>query len=118
MSLAFSASDAFIIPSLMDNLPNTVLESLMCGTPVIGFPVGGIPDMVIDGENGILAKEISVQALQEAMCLFFETSDGFDINKIRKDAINRYDLSIQAKKYIRLFKDIVSWKKIILKYLL
>lgn len=108
MSLAFSAADVFVIPSLMDNLPNTVLESLMCGTPVIGFPVGGIPDLVIDGKNGILAKEISVQALQEAMCLFFETSDGFDANKIRKDAISRYDISIQAKKYIRLFKDMVS----------
>ena len=49
MSVVYSAADAFIIPSLMDNLPNTVLESLLCGTPVIGFPIGGIPDMIQDG---------------------------------------------------------------------
>ncbi len=108
MSLAYSAADVFVIPSLMDNLPNTVLESLMCGTPVVGFPIGGIPDMVKHGENGLLAKEISVQALYETLILFFEKADGLNAEKIRQDVINTYDLSIQAKSYISLFKELTS----------
>jgi len=49
---AYNAADVFIQSSLEDNLPNTVLEAMSCGTPVIGFDVGGIPDMVQDGSEG------------------------------------------------------------------
>jgi glycosyltransferase involved in cell wall biosynthesis len=96
MSIIYSAADVFIIPSLMDNLPNTVLESIMCGTPVIGFPVGGIPDMIQDGENGYLTDEISVPALKRTIEKFIETSDTFNTEQIRHNAVKKYDLSIQA----------------------
>jgi glycosyltransferase involved in cell wall biosynthesis len=59
----YSAADLFIIPSIDDNLPNTVIESLMCGTPVVGFRTGGIPDVISDGENGYICQSISPQAL-------------------------------------------------------
>ena len=51
----YSAADFFVIPSIEDNLPNTVVESLACGTPVLGFNIGGIPDMVINNKSGLLA---------------------------------------------------------------
>jgi glycosyltransferase involved in cell wall biosynthesis len=108
MSVAYSAADVFVIPSLMDNLPNTVLESLMCGTPVIGFPVGGIPDMVQDGINGLLAKEISVNALVEVLNTFLNTMDNFDRDSIRSKAVMKYDLKIQANSYINLFGNILK----------
>ncbi len=104
MSYAYSAADVFVIPSIMDNLPNTVLESLMCGTPVIGFPVGGIPDMIQDGVNGLLTNEISVTSLFETLTRFLNITENFDRNKIRKDAIEKYNQYIQAKKYIDLFQ--------------
>ena len=53
--LAYNSADAFIVPSRQDNLPNTVLEAMSCGLPVIGFRVGGIPEMVQDTETGLLA---------------------------------------------------------------
>jgi len=106
MSVVYSAADVFVIPSLMDNLPNTVLESLLCGTPVIGFPVGGITDMVQDGVNGLLANEISVDALWETLSAFLNTIDTFDCEKIRQDAVNKYDLKIQANAYFDLFESI------------
>jgi glycosyltransferase involved in cell wall biosynthesis len=53
--LAYNSADAFIVPSRQDNLPNTVLEAMSCGIPVIGFRVGGIPEMVQDTESGLLA---------------------------------------------------------------
>ena len=54
LSLIYSAADLFVIPSLHDNLPNTVMESMACGTPVVGFDVGGIPEMVRPGTTGQL----------------------------------------------------------------
>src|SRR5664280_852369 len=56
ISLVYNAADVFITPSLADNLPTTILESLSCGTPVVGFDVGGIPDMIKHKWNGYLAK--------------------------------------------------------------
>lgn len=52
----YAAADFFVIPSIEDNLPNTVLESLACGTPVLGFNIGGIPDMVINNKSGLLSE--------------------------------------------------------------
>ncbi|HMX39038.1 MAG TPA: glycosyltransferase, partial [Saprospiraceae bacterium] len=46
LSRLYGAADVFVTPSLADNLPNTVMESLACGTPVVGFRTGGIPEMV------------------------------------------------------------------------
>jgi len=55
LALVYSAADVFIAPSLEDNLPNTVLEAMSCGLPVVGFRVGGIPEMVRHAETGLLA---------------------------------------------------------------
>lgn len=108
MSVAYSAADVFVIPSLMDNLPNTVLESLMCGTPVIGFPVGGILDMVKHEENGYLANEISANALKHEIEKFLNNSNQLKANEIRKNAINKYDLNIQAQNYINLYRSLLN----------
>jgi glycosyltransferase involved in cell wall biosynthesis len=108
MSIAYSAADVFVIPSLMDNLPNTVLESLMCGTPVIGFPIGGIPDMIQDGVNGFLTDEISVNSLVATIKKFLNNSKCFDEVEIRNNAMKKYDQSVQSKKYIDLFETILN----------
>lgn len=56
LALAYGASDLFVIPSLADNQPTMVIESLSCGVPVVGFETGGIPDMIEHKSNGYLAK--------------------------------------------------------------
>ncbi|MBX2889524.1 MAG: glycosyltransferase family 4 protein [Saprospiraceae bacterium] len=60
---AYGAADVFAIPSLEDNLPNTVMESLACGTPVAGFATGGIPEMVGHLKEGFVAPQGDSQAL-------------------------------------------------------
>lgn len=108
MSSAYSAADVFVIPSLMDNLPNTVLESLMCGTPVIGFPEGGIPDMIKSGENGLITEEISVSSLHKTLVEFFNSLESFKREEIRKEAVRNYDSKIQANRYISVFQNIME----------
>jgi glycosyltransferase involved in cell wall biosynthesis len=108
MSVVYSAADVFVIPSLMDNLPNTVLESLMCGTPVIGFPVGGIPDMIQNGENGFITEEISVNSLVNTINKFLDNPNCFNKVEIRNNAVKKYDQKVQSKKYIDLFESILK----------
>lgn len=64
---AYSASDVYVIPSLEDNLPNTVLEALACQTPVVAFRTGGILEMVDHMINGYLADYRSVQSLADGI---------------------------------------------------
>lgn len=59
----YAAADAYICAAIEDNLPNTVIEALACGTPVIGFNAGGLPDLVVNGQNGLLAPCGDVKAL-------------------------------------------------------
>ena len=108
MSMIYSAADVFVIPSLMDNLPNTVIESLMCGTPVIGFPVGGMTDLIQNGENGYLTDDISTDDLLNKINLFIENPDIFDRNNIAKTACEKYDIDLMSKNYIELYKKILN----------
>ncbi len=108
MSIIYSAADVFVIPSVMDNLPNTVLESLCCGTPVIGFPIGGIPEVVDHGENGFVCPEISVDALYDTIMLFLSNPEVFDQAKIRRNAEERYSALLQGKRYTDLFQNLLN----------
>jgi glycosyltransferase involved in cell wall biosynthesis len=57
MVAAYQAADLYVHPARMENAPCTIQESLACGTPVLAFAVGGIPEMIESGENGYLAAE-------------------------------------------------------------
>lgn len=108
MALAYSAADLFVIPSLEDNLPNTVLESLACGTPVVGFTIGGIPDMIQNGENGVLVDEISTEKLAKALKHTLANLAQFDSQKIRENCQNKYTTKIQAQNYMNLYTKIID----------
>ncbi len=64
---AYRAADAFVVPSLMDNLPNTVMEALACGLPCVGFDVGGIPEMIDHRRNGYVAARGDAGDLAEGI---------------------------------------------------
>lgn len=97
LMLIYNAADVFVVPSIADNLPTTVLESLRCGTPVAGFNVGGIPDMIQHKENGYLAKykDYKDLALGIKWCIdckkTAELSSIFDPEIILKKHINLLD---------------------------
>lgn len=108
MALAYSAADFFIIPSLEDNLPNTMIESILCGTPVIGFPTGGIVDVVINNETGFVCPEISVNALKQTIEKAISENKVFDRVQIAKIAYKKYESSIAVQAYVNLYKSIIK----------
>lgn len=110
LSHFYSACDFFVCSSLQDNLPNTVLESLACGTPVVAFETGGLPDMVIPGETGFLANMNELHsALSEAFDFQKNRPDKFQEMKAfcRAKAVKEYTLEIQAAKYKKLYASMI-----------
>ncbi len=71
----YNAADLFVAPSLQDNLPNTVIESTCCGTPVVAFDVGGMPDMIDHLEDGYLAKLKSPEDLAKGINTLLSNPD-------------------------------------------
>jgi len=71
----FGAADASVLPSAWENFPHTVVEALAVGCPVIATAVGGVPEVVVDGENGLLVPARDAQALAVAITRFF-SDDG------------------------------------------
>ena len=67
MADAYRAADLYVHPARQENAPCTVQESLACGTPVLAFPVGGIPEMVVPSKTGFLAARLSPESLAEAL---------------------------------------------------
>lgn len=107
----YSAADVFVIPSRQDNLPNTVLESIACGTPVVGFRVGGVPDVVREGETGWLASEVNANALYHSLRQSIQdlkNSKVSFVNSCRKVALQEFGIRVQAHKYIEVYKDLIS----------
>ncbi|MEO8414420.1 MAG: glycosyltransferase [Ginsengibacter sp.] len=104
----YSIADAFIIPSREDNLPNVMLESLACGTPVIGFSVGGIKEHIVDYETGLLAMELNSQSLASAIESFCKNKDLFIRGNIRNYAEEHFNENMIAKKYIDVYNEILE----------
>ena len=103
LSEYYSLADATIIPSREDNLPNVMLESLSCGTPVISFRVGGLAEHVINFETGLIAEEINAASLHKAIQKFFDNKEKFDSKKIRKYAEGHFNEKLIARKYMEVY---------------
>lgn len=110
LSVFYSLADVFVIPSRQDNLPNTVLESMACGTPVVGFYVGGIPDMVRPGETGWLAEPEDASALRQAIAgaLSDETERNRMADRCRQIVQEEYTLDVQARAYKSLYESLLN----------
>jgi glycosyltransferase involved in cell wall biosynthesis len=71
----FAASDASLLSSAWENFPHTLVEALAVGTPVIATEVGGVPEIVEDGVNGLLVPPHDPAALAAAVRRFFADDD-------------------------------------------
>lgn len=94
----YAAADVFVTPSLEENLPNTIMEAMACGTACVGFEVGGIPEMIEHEVTGYVAKAFDPKDLAKGInwCLQ-STSSG---SKSRERALGLYDQSIVAQQHL------------------
>lgn len=104
----YALSDVFVIPTLEDNLPNTILEALSCGTPVVSFNTGGITDMVKHNINGFIAEAKNAEQLATGIetVLVNEQNIPYAQNA-RNYIVENYSEEVIANKYIALYKTLI-----------
>lgn len=110
LALAYSAADVFVAPSLQDNLPNTVLEAIACGTPCVAFDIGGMPDMIDHQQNGYLAKPFVIEDLTAGIRWVLADSTRLKTlgHSARAKAEQEFALKIQARRYQQLYQEILD----------
>jgi glycosyltransferase involved in cell wall biosynthesis len=110
LRLAYSAADVFAIPSQQDNLPNTVLEAMACGTPVVGFSIGGIAEAVVDGRTGLLVPPGDVDALAAGLRQVLEDAawQRSLAAESRARAEREYSSRLQALRYAALYGELAA----------
>lgn len=106
--LAYSAADVLVHPAPVDNLPNTVMEAIACGTPVVAFAAGGTPDIIRPGQTGWLADNISPVALARTIDQAIAgLNQGLDLQaSCRAVAEAEYSINLQAQRYSELFRSL------------
>ena len=106
---AYSAASVFVIPSLEDNLPNTVIESMACGTPVVGFNTGGIPEMIDHNITGYVADYKSSEDLAKGIYwTLFESDYQVLLDNSRQKVLDNYSEKVIAEKYRKVYQSLVG----------
>lgn len=100
----YSAVDVVCVPSRDDTMPLVAMEAQSCGTPVVAFAIGGLPDIVIDGETGRLARPFEVDGLADALAGSLSCS--LDRDAIRRHAESTWSPMVVAEAYRRLYEGI------------
>ena len=112
LSKIYSCVDVMIVSSIQENLANTILESLSCGTPVVGFKIGGNSDMIDHKENGYLSKPFDTQDLADGIEWILHHPNYDELCKnARKKVLTNFSEEIVVPKYIKLYKKILKEAK-------
>lgn len=109
LSLIYSAADVFVIPSFQEAFGKTAIEAMACGTPVIGFAVGGILDSVRPGVTGLLVPVGDVGALRTAIAelLGDPAAAARMAASSRRVAVEEYGLDAQARRYADVYRSLL-----------
>jgi glycosyltransferase involved in cell wall biosynthesis len=101
MVLAYQAADVFVLPSLSENLPNTIMEAMACGVPCVGFHVGGIPEEIIHQKNGYVAAYRDSEDLARGIHWVLEEADYDALSKACVSHVaENYSQQSVAKRYL------------------
>jgi glycosyltransferase involved in cell wall biosynthesis len=102
MAEYYAAADVFVTPSLEENLPNTIMEAMACGTPCVGFHVGGIPEMINHQINGYVAKSLNAEDLADGIQWTLQHPEAGQA--ARKKAETNYAALIVAQKHVDFYQ--------------
>lgn len=109
LAKSYAAADVFVLPSLEDNLPNTIMESLACATPVVAFKTGGIPDMVKHLENGYLADYKSAIDLADGIEWLYLNDNREAIQKeARRTILSLFSPAVIAKQHEEVYQALIN----------
>lgn len=100
----YNSSDVYVLPSLEDNLPNTVMEAMACGVPCVGFKCGGIPEMIDHKKTGYVAEYKNADDLARGIAWVLDEADAGALSAaaVRKVA-QRYSQQSVALRYIEVY---------------
>ena len=107
----YNAVDVFVLPSLSENLPNTIMEAMACGVPCIGFRIGGIPEEIDHKKNGYVAEYRNADDLARGINWILSEADykALSENAIHKVAQNYSQQSV-AMKYLDVYHQAMAFK--------
>ena len=112
LRIAYSAADFTLHTAPVDNLPNTVVESLACGTPVLAFPTGGLLDMVVPGTTGWLAEDLSSASINREMENVLSDRSYLRLGEsTKRTAIKLFEEEKIASQYHNQFQKIIGKDK-------
>ena len=107
----YHAVDVFVLPSLSENLPNTIMEAMACGVPCVGFKVGGIPEEIDHRRNGYVADYRSAEDLARGIRWILAEAD---YEELSKNAIHKvtqnYSQQSVALKYLDVYHQAQAFK--------
>lgn len=107
----YQACDAFITPSLFENLPNTIAEAMACGTPCVGFDVGGIPEMIDHCANGYVAKYKDAEDFAKGIVYVLQDTGADSLShSARSKAVRAYDERNIARAHLDVYHDAIAEK--------
>ncbi|MEQ9358330.1 MAG: glycosyltransferase [Coleofasciculus chthonoplastes F2-STO-03] len=110
LALVYSAPDVFVAPSVQDNLPNTIMEAIACGTPCVAFNIGGMPDMIEHQQNGYLVQPYDSEELAHGITWVLQDEQRRQAlsHRAREKFEQEFTLEIQCHNYVKLYEDIVQ----------
>lgn len=111
LPMMYNIADVIIVPSLEENLSNSILESLSCGIPVVSFDIGGNSDMIEHKKNGYLAQDVSSKDLARGISWVLEHDNYKELSShARKKVLKEFDSKVVVKRYVELYKDVLGVK--------
>lgn len=108
----YGAADVFVLPSLEDNLPNTIMEAMACGVPCVGFKVGGIPEEIDHLQNGYVAAYRDAADLARGLhWVLYETDHETLSKQAVQKVVQNYSEHSVAMRYIEVYHQAMAFKK-------
>lgn len=108
----YNSVDLFVLPSLEDNLPNTIMEAMACGVPCVGFNTGGIPEMIDHLKNGYVAEYKSSDDLARGIHWALSEADHQSLSNEAMKKVNQcYSQYAVAMKYIEAYNQAMALKR-------
>lgn len=107
----YRSADVFVLPSLEDNLPNTIMEAMACGVPCVGFKVGGIPEMIDHQRNGYVARYRDTDDLARGLhwTLCEASAEQLTRAAVHK-VVTSYSQQVVALRYIEVYNQALAFK--------